>query len=279
MCITSGPAKLAKTVVYAGLAQRDGRDVHVMGYQNRAENLADGPNCMILHLPSAMPMSPDNMVDTSGCPKLLDKLLDAVRERTFLASLSALSEPEPPVVHVFNKGIYTVVLANRPDLVAGALHRVPAERRPAISAELLEFYETWFPSWHLALCCFSNREATTTTPLLWWYESMFPDVLLAPAIDCHSGGAPPIGELTRRDHALVFGSHRPGSGSKGMRALADFDYRSVPAPVRQLLPQFGVSFGRSQRDWNYDFLMDVASLHSDQPDLRTGVLGAVKVPR
>ena len=63
MCVSAASASLSNTIVYCGLAEKNGRVVHVMGYQNRAENLAAGPNCMILHLPAVGPMSPDNMPD------------------------------------------------------------------------------------------------------------------------------------------------------------------------------------------------------------------------
>ena len=169
MCVCSAPARLSNTIVYAGLAYRNGSKVHVMGYQNQSENLATGPNCMLLHIPSAAPMSPKNMVDTSDCPELLADLVKAARPMP-----RSMGEPEPaPVLHVFESGIYTVVSCRYSAQLAGqALDQVPAAKRPAISDDLLELYDKEFPGWHLALCCFDNRDRSQCTPLLWWYESL-----------------------------------------------------------------------------------------------------------
>ena len=95
MCICSGPAHLASTRIYAGESVRDGRPVHTLIYQNEAVNQADGPNCMLLHLPSAEPMTRANAVDVPGAGALLTELIDAVKPKPRSVSLSA---PEAPAV-------------------------------------------------------------------------------------------------------------------------------------------------------------------------------------
>lgn len=53
MCISTGEAAFSGTILYCG--RRHDRVhglVHVLGYQNTAVNLTDGPNAMLLHLPT-----------------------------------------------------------------------------------------------------------------------------------------------------------------------------------------------------------------------------------
>lgn len=275
MCVCAAPARLSNTILYAGVARRRGTPVHVMGYQNRAQNLADGANCMLLHIPSAAPMDPDNMVDTSSCPSVLE---DLVR---WLAPPPAGMRGGPAaaaVLHVFQKGIYTVVLSNRWDLAHAALAQVPEHQRPAISPALLRFYGERFPGWHLALCCFDTREAVTSAPLLWWYEPLFPDTLMAPAIDAHTGAPPDLSGDVHREHQVVFGAIESAAGeradSAGPAWGVPFRRDRYPDDVAALMParaHLHVAHGRAP---NGDFLLDVASLHEARPSVRVGLLSA-----
>lgn len=106
---------------------------------------------------------------------------------------------------VFEHDVYTVVLAEDPAEIPAALERVPANRRPAISAELLGFYAETFPGYTIALCCFDNADARRARPLFLWYEPAEPDLLRLPALDCHTGGVPEPGARVDRDHLLLFG--------------------------------------------------------------------------
>lgn len=281
MCVCAAPARLSNTILYAGIARRRGTPVHVMGYQNRAQNLAEGANCMLLHIPSAAPMDPDNMVDTSPCPSVLEDLVRwlAPGPPPDLASLGAVPGAAPaPVVHVFQKGIYTVVLSNRWDLAHAALAQVPARQRPAISAELLRFYGERFPGWHLALCCFDNREVATSTPLLWWYEPLFPRTLMAPAIDAHTGAPPDLAADVRRDHRVVFGAIESADGESadrpGQPRGIPFRRDRYPDDVAELMPARAHLHGAHGSEPNGDFLLDVASLRDTRPAVRVGLLGA-----
>lgn len=267
MCVSAAPARLSNTIVYAGVVHRDGNRVHVMGYQNRAENLADGANCMLLHIPSAAPMSADNMVDTSACPSVLEDLVQSLmppRSRSAPAPASAAD-----VVHVFQKGIYTVVLSNRWELAHEALSQVPESKRPALSVELLRFYGEHFPGWHLALCCFDNRDAVTSDPLLWWYEPLFPATLMAPAIDAHTGGPPDLSAHVQRDHQVVFGTDEDRADLWPVRLSGGGRY---PHAVSELMPSLAYLHTARGTTHNGDFLLDVASLHEPDPPVRVGIL-------
>jgi len=53
MCISTGEAAFSGTIVYCGRQHHPVHGlIHVMGYQNTAVNLTDGPNAMLLHLPT-----------------------------------------------------------------------------------------------------------------------------------------------------------------------------------------------------------------------------------
>lgn len=53
MCISTGEAAFSGTIVYCGRQHHPVHGlIHVLGYQNTAVNLADGPNAMLLHLPT-----------------------------------------------------------------------------------------------------------------------------------------------------------------------------------------------------------------------------------
>jgi hypothetical protein len=270
MCVSAAPARLTNSLIYAGIVNRAGKRVHVMGYQNCAENLADGANCMLLHIPSVAPMSADNMVDTSACPSVLDDLVRSLmpipRWRSAPAAGSAAD-----VVHVFQKGIYTVVLSNRWELAHEALSQVPESKRPALSVELLRFYGEHFPGWHLALCCFDNRDAVTSDPLLWWYEPLFPATLMAPAIDAHTGGPPDLSAQVQRDHHVVFGTDEHRDGLLPVRLSGG---RRYPHDVSELMPSRARLHTVRGTAHNGDFLLDVASLHKPGPPVRVGILTA-----
>ncbi len=78
MCCTLGPAQLSKTILYAGESSREGRTIHVLGYQNRAENRSPGPNAMILPFPAAASMGRDNVLDLRSAPTVLEEYARAV---------------------------------------------------------------------------------------------------------------------------------------------------------------------------------------------------------
>lgn len=79
MCVAAAPARFTGTILYHGLRNHaeHGR-VHVLGYQNTAQNLAPGPNAMLLHLPAAG-MTRANFIDTSRCPRVLRDMVDTLR--------------------------------------------------------------------------------------------------------------------------------------------------------------------------------------------------------
>lgn len=239
------PVRFSDTVLYASEAAARGENiVHVLGYQNRAQNGAGQPslrsaisrllplrgsgNAMILPFP-AVPgtMTRANILDTSGCRDVLQDMANAVAPRAMLRSppTAAPGAARAPRIQVFKAaGIYTIVLAQDARDIPAALDRVSKSKRPALNPALFDAYARWYPDWTIALCCFNNRQAQLAHPMLWWYEPMQAERLFLPALDCHTGDVPRLEEAVFVDHALAVGSHRmrPGAG--------------VPVSYRDALP-------------------------------------------
>jgi hypothetical protein len=206
MCLTLEPARLSDTVLYAAETRVNGKLAHVIGYQNRAENLAPGPNAMILPIPACAPLGPEHMLDMTQAASVLTDYVHALWPPSRGAPQSfggSLDLDEPAIV--FDKGSYTVVLATDARSIPAALSRVPVPKRPAVNQAIFDAYAAWYPGWHVALCCF-ERALEVVEPLLFWYEPLDPTRLFAPALDGHDGKVPRPGAPVEVDHRLVFGS-------------------------------------------------------------------------
>lgn len=225
------PVNFSQTILYAAeVAAPDADAVHVLGYQNRVRGgersrsfwrRLFGPNpsgnAMILPFP-AIPatMAQANVIDTEACPNVLQDVAAAVsRPVSLLRSRSVSLSAGPPKVQVFDAGgVYTVVLAQDPNDIPGALSRVDPRKRPVLNPALFDAFARWYPGWTVALCCFSNDEARLARPLLWWYEPMHPDQLFLPALDCHTGEVPDLAAAVLVDHVVAVGSYRFGGGRR-----------------------------------------------------------------
>ncbi len=257
MCVTSGKARLSRTFGLAALAQRDGRDVHVLGYENHALNLTGQPNCMLLHIPSWATMGPENFVDTTGHPRLFERLIEATRPP--LRGIPSRSGMEQAAV--FDSGMYTVVLADRAALVPAALQRVPRARRPVIPDDILAFYEQTFPGWHLALCCWDGLQPMASQPLLFWFEPLRPEVLFIPGLDAHDGGPPQLGQTVLTDHTLFFGAKEYLFSTTHVGRPVRHDFlRRLPEEIRRLMPTRGQDWDFAEACFNGDFEMRVDEL-------------------
>lgn len=201
MCMTSRPAQLARTKLYAGEAELEGKYVHVLAYQNKATTR--GPNAMLLPIPAAVTPTAANVVDTRRFPTFLDEIHMATQLHSMREARS-MSRAMVPKVQVFHVGSYTVVLAERPRLVAQALGSVPENKRPEVGNRILDAISEQYPGWPLAVCCWDGT--IEAEPLLWWYEPRMPRWLFAPALDAHDGEPPDPSAEVRVDHHIAFGS-------------------------------------------------------------------------
>lgn len=247
MCCSVSPnveVSFSDTIIYAAeVVNSQAKTVHVIGYQNRAQNNIHGyyssknptperigfwdkvknilippplknslettGNAMILPFP-AVPhtMSKANVLDKKNCPDILKDMADAVQPPPITGSFSfSQSMVMSAAVEVFEAaGIYTVVLAQDARDIPNALSQVPKEKRPKLNPVLFNAYAKWYPEWTFALCCFNNEEAKDALPLLWWYEPSNPEKLFMPALDCHTGNVPTLNTSVLVDHSLAVGS-------------------------------------------------------------------------
>lgn len=230
------PVQFSNTILYAAeMLQETGDIVHLLGYQNKAQNLAGHPkrffalfnrllrgatgNAMILPFPAEpQSMSRGNVLNTKDCPHILQDMALALvppsppRSQSMAVSFGAVQQAK---VEVFEAaGIYTVVLAQDARDIPAALEQVPREKRPALNPELFAAYAKWYPGWTFALCCFNNQEAALAEPMLWWYRPKFTNRLFLPTLDGHTGDLPDFGAQVAVDHTLAVSSYRMKYGNR-----------------------------------------------------------------
>jgi len=224
MCVTTMPAILSRTQLYAGVGQLGRKTAHVIAYQNKAES--PGPNAMILPLPAAVMPDERNVIDTRDFAGFL---MDIHSATAFYTDRS-LGDSGAAEAKVFDVGSYTVVLAKDASTIPRALRFVPPSKRPAANPRLFEAFAQLYPGWPVAVCCWSgNVEAE---PLLWWYEPQNRDWLFAPALDAHDGGPPDLNAEVEVDHHIAFGSWCSTEG----KFVSYNSEHLISAQIRNLLP-------------------------------------------
>lgn len=256
MCVTLSPASLSKTIVYAGEAHHPQRRgihnmlyVHVLGYQNEAENKSDRPNAMILPFPSKSEMGPENVIDASASPSILKDMSKAIKpvgsSRGIAVDSLGLGYPS---VKVFKSGSYTVALVQRAADVAHAIAALPPDLQPVVNREVLKVYSKWYADWPIAVCAWDGR--IKAEPLFWWYEPIDAKVLFLPALDSHNGKAPNPQHTTKRDHTLIIGSaiHPFGVINPSKDLLGGF----IPPQIWGTIIDW--------EDWNGDYTVEVEPL-------------------
>ncbi|GAB2576391.1 hypothetical protein GCM10027168_06760 [Streptomyces capparidis] len=265
MCVSTDRAEFSGTTVYAGRVRRPGHGlIHVLGYQNTAVNLAAGPNAMLLHLPALPTVGPGNFVSTAGVPDLLTRMVDAVRPRSVGPDdgIAWMGWDGAERVRVFEHDVYTVLLAADPTAIPAALARVPERRRPRLDPALLEFYAVHYPLHTVAVCCFDNADARRAKPLLLWYEPLEPDLLVAPALDCHTGGPPSLDARVPVDHWVLFGSDEAPAGWGCPVAYPP----RLRHSLRACLPDAVIGAAHTGALPNGDFALTHADLLAGDPD-------------
>lgn len=204
MCISTGAAEFSGTIAYCGRQHHPEHGlVHVLGYQNTAVNLADGPNAMLLHVPTGR-LTPQHFLSTGRDGDVLRRMVAAVEDAEAAADGIAWMSAEPSAVQIFDHDVYTVLLADDPTAISAALGRVPQHRRPHLDPDLLDFYAAHYPDHSIAVCCFDNADAQRAKPLLLWYPPLDPDRLTVPALDSHTGKAPDLDAMVPVDHWILF---------------------------------------------------------------------------
>src|SRR5512143_1353139 len=76
MCCTFEKSEMSNTRIYAGEAQRQGKLVHVLAYQNTA--ISRGANAMVLPFPTEVAMGRENVIDTTKFNNLLEEMGECI---------------------------------------------------------------------------------------------------------------------------------------------------------------------------------------------------------
>lgn len=284
-CCSLQPAHFSSTKGFTGEALKDGKLVHLLGYQNTVVNTLSSSkpvgNAMFLPIP-AKPgtMTEKNVLDTTSYPSCLEDMERAIQpvSRGGLSKGPISQGAIPTSAIVFEHDIYTVVLAANAEDIPAALKQVPEEKRPALNPAIFKAYSKWYPGWTFALCCFNTKQEASAKPLLWWYEPMHPDKLFFPALDAHDGNPPKLGASVEVDHAL-FASSYTMNDTPTTRRVWYSDDRHVarlagtpePAasPLRKLLPNFVIGQKFHQQMANGDFVFKT-------DDVRHGVFNPAR---
>lgn len=268
MCVSLFPATFSDTLLCLTATKHPvtGLPVHSLLYRNTAENMAPGgaANAMLLHFPAVDGMTKENVIDTSDFPECADDIVRTVTPpRPVTRSFSLSKETSFDTVEVFEHDIYHIALARNAAAIPAALDRVPERKRPMVNGPLFRWYGETFPDYTFALCCFSQEDAETASPLLWWYSPMSSGYGMLPGVDAHTGENPDLSVMTDVDHWVVLGSDRKSAGLKRVRYSDDITARN-----RAFLPAFVAGRRYRGRERNADFVVPVTALM----DGNTGVI-------
>ncbi|MFI7386381.1 hypothetical protein [Streptomyces sp. NPDC049813] len=264
MCISTGEAAFSGTIVYCGRLHHPVHGlVHVLGYQNTAVNLSDGPNAMLLHLPTRR-LTPEQFLPAGRASDVLHRMVAAAERDAVTDAGIAWMGGEPEPVRVFDHDVYTVLLADDPTAVPAALWQVPPHRRPVLDPDLLRFYAEHFPGHAIAVCCFDQADAQRAKPLLLWYAPLDPDRLTVPALDSHTGKAPDLDAPVPVDHWVLFSTDEaPSAWGAPVVYPGDLRHR-----LRAFLPAavLGRRYGPEQTLPNGDFTISHHDLLTGDAD-------------
>ena len=263
MCVTTLHAELKQT--YIGnwdVWHPDFGYRHVLTYQNSPQNLADGPNCMLLHIQSRLPLTPADVIDTSNDVNLLK---DIAR---FILPIPRGSASQN---HVVELGIYHIALLN--DLsrseVEHTLRGIPPEKRPKIPTDYIDFYADIFEGFPLVLCCFNNRERKNAGPVMIHYDPIYPEIFMFNTLDGH-GKLPVIGQRREFDHVVLTGSYKIKEPGNGFVALQT---EGLSQQLRSWIPKFATAEKVECALPNLDLLTDARMVaQGGDAVLTTGLL-------
>lgn len=195
-------------------------DVQVILYQNQVLSENGVPNAMLLHVPTEVAMGPENFIDMTDTPSVLEDMVDALRppvSRSLDSMMIGSASLGKSVVQVFDSGPYTVVLADNAEDIHGALSRVPKAKRPEIKKSLLEFCQKTYPvGYKFFLACFNNSNLSEPPPIGYWYvpTAEQKDYFMIPAIDSHTGEPPQLFARVNVDHYIFLSTENMADGSK-----------------------------------------------------------------
>jgi hypothetical protein len=121
-----------------------------------------------------------------------------------LLSFSTRGGGEVKVFKGFDDGLYDVVMAESASLIESVIDKVDAQKRPVINSELYAQLDKLYPNWVWLLFCFSEADSGKAGGALITYTSQYPDLIILPGLDGHSGEVE-TGDVDV-DHTIILGS-------------------------------------------------------------------------
>ncbi|MEM6803008.1 MAG: hypothetical protein AAF696_16505 [Bacteroidota bacterium] len=271
MCITSGAAALYATIVGTWDIDHPAYGYrHVLAYQNIPHNFSKQANSMILPIPTHEALTPDQLLDTSEDPHLLKQIADQVAPIKKAAEFTR-SRDRQDVSAVFEMGIYRIVMLNEvsQEALAICLAKVPKEKRPEISPDLLGFYQKTYPRYPLMICCFSTRKEKETSPILLHYKPAHPDTFMLNFVEAH-GKVPVLGKAVEAHQRIIISSHRVQEAFGDYKALK---YQAYSEHLKDFLPIYAQGEHLNTPIPNYDLLINNRKMgESDKLKVRFRIL-------
>lgn len=189
---------------YALFDTTDPRSNRISFYQNQAQSLVPGGNCMILHYPG------DNLELVRG-PEMTTRLMSDMT--SMLPSIVPTFQfrggggVAKGMTRVETYGDYDIVISERASVMLEALDQVSPARRPEVTnalKALLGWYQVHYSDHSFVLACF-NGGANPTHPIVVEYVPLNDDIIVVPGLDCHTGEIPVVGALIERSIRVAFG--------------------------------------------------------------------------
>ena len=250
MCVTTLEAQLSKTRIGAwDILHPQYGYRHVLAYQNNAQNLADSPNCMLLHIPGNEPLSAENIINTENDVEiLLEMEYDVLGRPRVFASQNQVVE----------MGVYHLGLLNdfSKESIENTLNQIPENKRPQISQEIIQFYNNVFSGFPLVLCCFNNKDAKDASPVMLHFNPRYPDMFQFNTLDSH-GGLPDLNENIKFQQTIITGSYKLNQAGNGFQA---FLHEQASEGLKKWLPKFGTALKVEDVLLNRDLLIGVKEI-------------------
>lgn len=210
MCITLQDANLAGTK--AGVLVDHLTKTHTLIYQNKSENRSNMPNAMVL--PILGKVIQNGFTDTTPFNRFVDELVRAGKP-VMRGLVMSFGGGVAKGVELHEVGKYTIVHAYGASVqqIQMALTQVPADKRPSITDELLEWYNSHYDNPELVIACFSNSTVEDNQPIMVEYVPRDLHTLMIPGADSHDGKVPSNKMGADRDHVLFVGEVHGNAGS------------------------------------------------------------------
>jgi hypothetical protein len=174
-----------------------------------------GKGAMLLPIPSSVPLTEDNFIDTSEFPWFLDDIINATK-----VVMRTLGEPmsfRMSKALVIDRGDVTYVYAESFAAAWGAVSEVTEARRPTFTQEFIDGCTALYNE-PIAIACWAG--SAKMQPLMIWYVPSDPTTFRLPTMDSHDGSAPRRGEVDT-DHNLSVSADSMGREVKYSGVIPD----------------------------------------------------------